>query len=139
MSKYWAIVASRDHVQRGIEGGFAQACHGKCAPLKRLKPQDGVIYYSSKERFGEPEPCQAFTAIGSVVDEDVFQVKMSENFSPFRRRVNFVPCRVVKIQPLIAELSFIKDKQHWGAPFRFGLLEIPEHDYQRIAQDMLQV
>jgi hypothetical protein len=28
-TKYWIIVASKDHVQRGIKEGIAQACHGK--------------------------------------------------------------------------------------------------------------
>lgn len=31
----WIIVASKDHLQRGIEGRFIQANHGKAAPLKR--------------------------------------------------------------------------------------------------------
>lgn len=31
----WIIVASKDHLQRGIEGGFIQASHGKAASLNR--------------------------------------------------------------------------------------------------------
>lgn len=27
--KYWIIVASKDHVKKGITEGIAQACHGK--------------------------------------------------------------------------------------------------------------
>ncbi|MDQ7862723.1 hypothetical protein RCO48_21920 [Peribacillus frigoritolerans] len=33
--RYWIGVASRDHVMKGIDGGFAQLCHGKEAPLKK--------------------------------------------------------------------------------------------------------
>ena len=31
----WVGVVSRAHVLRGVEGGFAQLCHGKHAPLSR--------------------------------------------------------------------------------------------------------
>jgi hypothetical protein len=65
--KYWIIVASKDHVKQGLAEGFAQTCHGKAAPLKRMKPNDFVIYYSSKQVLGKDDKCQEFTAIGQVI------------------------------------------------------------------------
>lgn len=135
--RYWIAVASRDHVQRGLAGGFAQAGHGKAAPLRRMKAGDWLIYYSPKLEFGKDGPCQNFTAIGQLTDEDIFQHDMGGGFVPFRRRVHFRASCEVPIAPLIGALSFIKDKQHWGAPFRFGLLEIPEPDFRLIAGQML--
>jgi predicted RNA-binding protein len=137
MTHHWIIVASRDHVRIGVAGGFAQACHGKCSPLQRIKEGDTIIYYSPKITFGQPEVCQSFTALGDVVDSDVFQVATSPDFVPFRRRVAYRPCREVPIHPLIESLSFIPNKQHWGAPFRYGILSIPSEDYRRIAEQML--
>lgn len=134
---YWIIVASRDHVRMGVTGGYAQACHGKASPLRRMSPGDRVLYYSSKEKFGEETKCQRFTAIGSVKDERVYSRAMSETFVPFRRDVAFEPCQETPIAPLIDQLSFIADKRHWGAPFRFGMLEIPQADYDLIAGKML--
>ena len=46
--KYWIIVASKDHLQRGLAGGFIQANHGKAAPLKRMHVGDWVLFYSPK-------------------------------------------------------------------------------------------
>ena len=63
---YWIGVASRVHVQNGVDGGFAQLCHGRCPPLKRLEEGDWIVYYSPRERFNEKTPCQSFTAIGQV-------------------------------------------------------------------------
>ncbi|WP_244215264.1 EVE domain-containing protein [Pedobacter miscanthi] len=63
-TKYWIIVASKDHVKNGIAEGFAQACHGKASPLKRMHKGDFIIYYSGKQTMGQPQPCQQFTAIG---------------------------------------------------------------------------
>jgi hypothetical protein len=36
----------------------------------------------------------------------------------------------------ISEITFIQNKKSWGYPFRFGLLEIPEVDFQKIAEAM---
>ena len=52
MRKYWIAVASADHTRRGKAGGFMQVNHGKAAPLRRVQPGDGVIYYSPTETMG---------------------------------------------------------------------------------------
>jgi hypothetical protein len=135
--KYWIIVASKDHLQRGLAGGFIQANHGKSEPLKRMHPGDWVIYYSPKLEFAKPEKCQSFTAIGQIADDRIYQHDMGGGFVPFRRDVRFLPAQDAPILPLIGALSFIQDKQHWGAPFRFGTLQILEQDFRLIAREML--
>lgn len=137
-TRYWMIVASKDHVQRGMAGGFIQANHGKPAPLKRMSAGDWVIFYSPKLVYGEPEKCQCFTALVRVVDENIYQQDMGNDFVPFRRKVQILPSKEVSILPLIDDLTFIKDKTHWGAPFRFGILQIPEEDFRLIASRMVE-
>ncbi len=136
--KYWIIVASKDHLQRGLAGGFIQANHGKAAPLKRMHQGDFVIFYSPKVEFEKPEKLQCFTAICKLVDEDIYQHDMGGGFVPFRRNVKFLPAQDVSILPLINDLTFIKDKTHWGAPFRFGMLQIPEEGFRSIAEKMVE-
>ena len=136
--KHWIIVASKDHLQRGVAGGFIQANHGKAAPLKRMHTGDWVIFYSPKLEYDKPEKLQCFTAVGKIVDEDIYQFDMGDGFVPFRRNVNFLPAHDVPILLLINELTFIKDKTHWGAPFRFGTLQIPEEDFRLIASRMVE-
>jgi hypothetical protein len=135
--RFWIGVASREHVQRGVDGGFCQLCHGKAQPLKRMSAGDWIIYYSSKENFGSSEPCQQFTAIGEVIGEQVYEREMLPGFVPYRRDVLFMACKRIDIRPLIDQLSFIKDKGRWGAAFRFGHLQIPEVDFRAIAMRML--
>lgn len=136
--KYYIAVASKDHVEKGVEGGFMQANHGKAASLKRLKTGDWVIFYSSKRYVDKDEKCQCFTAIGEVKDEEIYQgVMMSSDFQPFRRNVHFYECTAISIIPLIEQLDFITDKKKWGFSFRFGFLEIPEKDFQFIKNIML--
>lgn len=130
--------ASRDHVLKGVCGGFAQLCHGKEAPLKKMSVGDWIIYYSSKESLNENTPYQKFTAIGRVVDDKVFQFDMGNGFIPFRRNIVFINCSETSIHPLIPHLSFIKNKKHWGYPFRFGYLEINEQDFKLISNQMIK-
>jgi hypothetical protein len=135
--RYWIAVASKDHVMAGVAGGFMQANHGKRSPLQRVRPDDWIIYYSSKLHYGQPEPCQAFTAVGQIKTGDVYTAQMANNFEPARREVAFYDCEEVAIRPLIPQLNFIQDKQHWGTMFRFGFFEITQADFETIAQQML--
>ncbi len=136
--KYWIAVASKDHIQRGVKGGFMQAGHGKLAPLKRMKADDWVIFYSPKETLEGDQKCQAFTAIGQAIDEEIYQFTVSEDFIPYRRNVKFIPSHEVSILPLIDGLDFIKNKKSWGFPFRMGFFEIDENDFRRISKEMLK-
>lgn len=135
--KYWVIVASKDHVRQGMAEGIAQACHGKSSPLRRMRKDDAVIYYSGRQTLGKPGKCQEFTAIGKVTDDEVYEVRVSKDFCPSRRRIEFMPCTDVSILPLIDDLDFIKDKKSWGYPFRFGFFEISQNDFNLIASKML--
>jgi predicted RNA-binding protein len=137
-TKYWIIVASKDHVKSGIAEGIAQACHGKSSPLIRMKKGDFVVYYSGKQTMGKPDKCQEFTALGKVTDDEVYQFKVSEDFCPSRRNIEFSECEDISILPLIDNLDFIQNKKSWGYPFRFGFFEINQHDFDLISSQMLQ-
>lgn len=135
--KYWVLVASKDHVEKGVAGGFAQACHGKSAPLKRMLKGDFVIYYSGKQTMGKPEKCQEFTAIGQVKNEETYHLQMTADFCPSRRAIDFFEHTTISILPLIPDLDFIQNKKNWGYPFCFGFFEINQHDFDVISEQML--
>lgn len=134
--KYWMLVASKNHVQRGINEGIAQACHGKALPLKRMNVGDGIIYYSPKLEFEKNIPCQEFTAIGIVSGEEVYLYDMGNGFTPYRRNIKYLSAHPIQIKPLVEELKFITNKKQWGYKFRFGAFEIPDIDFQLIANAM---
>lgn len=136
--KYWVNTISQDHVMRGVQGSFTQANHGKPTILKRLKTGDWMVFYSPKTSYQDGETLQAFTAIGQVKDEELYQVEMTPDFVPWRRNVAFYDCAETPIKPLIDSLSFIKDKTHWGYKFRFGLFEIPKEDFDLIHNAMIE-
>lgn len=68
--KFWIGVASKDHVDLGIQVGFAQVCHGKKAPLNRMAVGDWMIYYSPERTMRDKEPCQEYTVNGKQEIED---------------------------------------------------------------------
>jgi hypothetical protein len=137
-SKYFIVVVSKDHIASGVNGGFMQSNHGKPASLKKLSKGDWVIFYSPKQVYAGNEPLQAFTAIGQVKDEELYQHKMSENFIPYRRNVTYYQCNETPIAPLINDLDFIENKKAWGYKFRFGFFEIGEEDFEQIRFEMIK-
>ncbi|WP_374497122.1 EVE domain-containing protein [Vogesella indigofera] len=134
--RYWIGVACREHVARGVAGGFAQLCHGKAAPLARMAAGDGLVYYSPQDALGSPRRCQAFTAIGSVCAGAPYRVSMDAHFRPWRRDVAFVAAQAAPIRPLLTQLAFITDPARWGYPLRFGQLQISAADFYLIAAAM---
>jgi len=134
--RYYVNTVSRDHVQRGIAGGFTQANHGRPHGLGPLKRGDLIVFYSPKTTFEGGAPLQSFTALGRVVDDEPYQAEMTPTFRPWRRKLDFLPTSEAPIRPLIDGLSFLVDKQHWGMPFRRGLFEIPAADFELIARAM---
>jgi hypothetical protein len=135
--RYWITVASKDHVERGVGGGFMQANHGKPGPLRKLHISDWVIFYSPKVTYEGDQKLQAFTAIGQICGRDVYQHKISDNFTPYRRDVHFYSCREVPFIPLIAQMQFIINKKAWGYHFRFGFFEIGKTDFELIRSKMI--
>jgi len=135
--KYWIAVISKEHAMRGVNGSFTQVNHGKEAPLRRMKQDDWLVIYSSKQSMESGEKYQAFTAIGCVADDEVYSFKMTEDFVPFRRKIIYLKSTETSILPLIEDLDFIPNKKSWGFPFRFGFFEITEKDFNLIKSKML--
>ncbi len=132
----WIAVASAEHVRRGQSEGFIQVCHGKAAPLRRVKPGSRVVYYSPIESFGGSDRLQAFTALGIVRDAEAYQVDMAGGFHPFRRDVDWLETSPAPIKPLLDLLELTKGRRNWGQKFRFGLIAIGASDLTVIAEAM---
>lgn len=130
----WLGVISRDHIRRGVAGGFIQLCHGKAAPLRRMAEGDTLVIYSPRTGMGSGEILQAFTAFGTVGPAELVQVEMAPGFTPFRRSVQWQTVREAPIAPLVPHLSFTRDGQNWGWCLRRGHLPLTQEDAALIRQ-----
>lgn len=136
MTKYFLICASKDHVLEGVEGGFAQAGHGRKDFISKPSKGDWVVFYSSKDKFDAGKPLQKFTAIGKVVDEEPYQPNASGSFKPYRHNLKFKNIQEVEIRPLLERLTFIKNKERWGFYLISGFREISKEDFEVIEHAM---
>lgn len=136
--KFWLAVASGEHVEHGYSGNFMQVCHGKRAPLTRMKPGDGIVYYSPSMDFMKKERLMAFTAIGHLAEGEPYQFDMGGGFIPFRRNVIWLSNYKCPISTLQDILEFTSGNKNWGYQLRFGVLEISEHDFISILNEMIK-
>jgi hypothetical protein len=104
--------------------------------LRRIKPGDGIVYYSPSTVFGEKDGLQSFTAVGTVRQGEVYEGVMGGGFTPARRDVDWREAREVPIKPLLDQLDFTASKSNWGYQLRFGLFEISKHDFGLIGDAM---
>ncbi len=130
----WLGVVSQQHVQRGVVGGFAQVCHGKAQPLRRMKQGDWLVYYSPARAIGGA-PLRAFTALGQLEDDDVFSFDVGGGFVPFRRRVRYVTAREALLEPLKPKLELCASA-NWGMALRRGHLPLSGADFALISDAM---
>lgn len=127
--RYWIGTVSREHVLRGVAGGFAMLNHGKLAPLRRMTGGDWLIYYSPKTAI-DGAPLMAFTAIGQVTDKAPWQAEMAPGMQGYRREVAWLTARETPIRPLTGQLEFTRG--NWGMLARRGMFEITGPDFQII-------
>jgi hypothetical protein len=138
----WLAVAHRDHVRRGVDQGIAQVNHGSKAGVAKLRPGDGLVYYSPKSTYPDGPALRTFTAIGRIADGDPWQaapVSMGSRgeVSPWRRRVEYLDGAIeAKIEPLLAVLELTRSTPNWGWLMRRGLLELTDGDFAVIAREM---
>lgn len=129
MTKYWIGVVSKDHVAIGVNGGFCQLCHGKKAPLSRMNKGDRILYYSPKQSLKSNIPCQKITAVGTMVDDQVYSYEMFPGFIPYRRNVLY--------ENGVKEVSIedLRNLDEWNlqrSKLRFGHFEISETLFDQI-------
>ncbi len=136
VTRYWIAVASAAHVRRSLAEGIMQVCHGKAAPLRRVKPGDRIAYYSPTISFCGKERLQAFTAIGTVRDGEPYPFDRGGGFSPLQRDVDWEKAGEAPIKPLLNTLELTAGKRNWGYSFRYGLLGISARDSSVIAEAM---
>lgn len=134
--KFWLGVVQREHVLRGVAGGFAQTNHGVKTGIQRMSPGDGLVYYSPKTAYPDGDPLREFTAIGHIADREPWQEDEGE-WKPWRRQVHYDPAAVATpIAPLLDVLELTRGNSNWGFIMRRGQVEITQHDYDVIAREM---
>lgn len=132
----WLGVVSADHVRRGVELGIAQLGHGKRNMLTRMHADDWLVYYSPRISLEGDAPLKAFTAVGRLPDDDIWQGDDGD-FHPFRRRVDYQPdAREIPIATLKDELD-LTSAPNWGYQLRRGLIALSVHDLDVIRRAMV--
>ena len=117
MSRFWVGVASREHVKAAVHGGFCQLNHGKETPVRELDRSDKMIFYSPRTQMKGGEALQAFTAVGTIIDDEPYQVEQAKGFHPFRRKTRYFKAKEAPIQLMLDDLSFTRDRSNWSTKF----------------------
>ncbi|WP_083396054.1 EVE domain-containing protein [Frigoribacterium sp. MCBA15_019] len=130
--RFWINAVTLDHVEQAVRGGFTQAEHGAAGKLRQPRRGDEMLFYSPRTTLVDRTPVRQFTAWATITADEPHQARVSDDFHPWRLAAMFHPWQPVDAKPLVDELSFVADPNHWGLPFRRGLFTIPEEDFLTI-------
>ena len=131
----WLGVVSAEHARRGVSLGIAQIGHGKRAGLARMKAGDTLVYYSPVDCLGDRTPLHHFTAIGTLVDDEIWQEDEGD-FKPFRRKVCYAATRPVALAE-VTMLLRLTAAPNWGCQLRRGLVTLHDDDVAVLRERML--
>jgi hypothetical protein len=132
---FWLGVVTRDHVQRAVALGVAQIGHGAKGGLSRMRAGDGLVYYSPRAALDSTTHLRAFTAIGVVADDELWQADEGA-FTPWRRRVDYdTRATELPLGQVRADLELTQGP-NWGYSLRRGLVELDPGDFACIAGAM---
>ncbi len=135
--RYWIAVVPKAGVERGLAGGFAMFAHGRHDAVKRTSPGEWLAYYSPRTLLKGGEEVRAFTAIGRFTERQPYETEMMAGRVGWCRDCAFEEkAREADVYPLLDELSFIRDRTHWGLFFHRSLFSVPRDDFARIAAAM---
>jgi hypothetical protein len=135
--RYWIAVIPKEPVQRCVAGGFAMFAHGRHDAIKRTSAGEWLAYDSPRMRLNAGEEVRAFTAIGRFTDREPYETEMTAGHVGWRRDIAWQKkAHDADVYPLLDELSFIRDRTHWGLFFHRSLFSVPRDDFARIAKAM---
>jgi hypothetical protein len=135
--RHWIAVVPKAHVDRAVAGGFAMFAHGRHAAVTRVRPGDWLAYYSARTLLEGGDKVRAFTAIGRIAAREPYEAEMSGGQPGWRRNIAYEEkAKQADVYPLLDDLSFIKDRQHWGLFFHRSLFSVAREDFALIAQAM---
>jgi len=130
----WLGVVSAAHARRARELGIAQINHGERAGLARMRPGDTLVYYSPTEERGDQKSLRAFTALGTIADDEIWRAD-EDDFTPYRRRVDYLDTRPLPLAEVQAGLHLCAGP-NWGYQLRRGLVPLDDHDIAVLRERM---
>ncbi|WP_114284978.1 EVE domain-containing protein [Candidatus Halocynthiibacter alkanivorans] len=130
--KLWIAVVHLMQVEACRAGGFVAFSHGKETAVRKVTPGDRVAFYAPRDTF-EGSPVQAFCGLATVTGDHVEQRPLpGTEHMPWVRDADFETVNPMPVRPLLEELSFVRDPQHWGMAFRRSLFEVSAEDFEII-------
>ncbi len=135
--RYWIAVIPKVGVERCLAGGFAMFAHGRHDAVKRTSAGEWLAYYSPRTLLKGGEEVRAFTAIGKFSGREPYEAEMMPGRVGWRRDIAFEKkARPADVYPLLDQLSFIRDREHWGLFFHRSLFSVQRDDFAKIAAAM---
>jgi hypothetical protein len=136
-ARYWIAVMPKSRVELAVAGNFAMFAHGRHDAVKRTSAGEWLAYYSPRVMLNAGEEVRAFTAIGRFTDREPYEAEMGAGRVGWRRDIAWEKkVREADVYPLLDELSFIKDRQHWGLFFHRSIFSVAREDFAKIAAAM---
>jgi len=141
MPNYWVFPITQDNLYVCLDNELVGVRSLNEKRVANWEIGDLILFYTSREKYHSYKRVKEFQSIVECVSHPFkSNQKIWPDFDgdvfPTRVRIRVINRKKCKIEPLIEELSFIKNKKNWGSAFMSGIRKIPKSDFKLIKNSM---
>ena len=127
--RYWIAVIPKSRVESPC-GNFAMFAHGRHTAVKRTRPGDWLAYYSPRTKLERRRGSARLHGHRPIQPSaNPMKWRCGRARVGWRRDIAFEKAHEADVYPLLDQLSFITDRQHWGIPFHRSLFSVSRDDF----------
>lgn len=135
---HWLICITEDNLEITLRENVIGFVETQARRLNSFRVGDLVIFYVSRKSlssFGGMAKC---SGVARITGEDYVSSTRLWNHGVFPIRIDIktLSHKSCDFRTLISNLTFIKNKAHWGASLMPGIIKIPAQDFETIQSHM---
>jgi predicted RNA-binding protein len=115
--------------------GFVES---KGKRLKSFQSGDLITFYVSRASLSSNTKISKFIGLARIEGRSYQSTApiWKHGIFPQRIGIELLAQKSCDVKSLIEDLTFIKNKEHWGAAFLSGIIKVPPGDFEAIQKSM---
>ena len=135
---FWLCCVTQDNLNVALEAGVIGFKEHVGKNLARAGIGDKLIFYVSREQFSSNIPVRKCFGIAVIKESLYISSKRlwPNGLFPYRINIEVLSRNSARVETLIPNLSFIKNKKNWGSAFFPSVRQISPIDFELISRSM---
>ena len=135
---YWIICITKDNLDICFRQKVIGFVESKRKRLKSFQSGDLITFYVSRISLASNTKIGKFVGLAKIEGKSYQSTEpiWKHGLFPQRIAIELLGQKSCSVKSLIEDLTFIKNKAHWGAAFLAGIIRVSPGDFEIIQKSM---